>query len=93
MTINVASAFAGDAPAPSCGRLRELDEEIIELLRRRRAMVRELPPPAGPRGIDPSFTGAVRDTIARYSDQLGSGSELVARAILVLCDPGDRDRA
>ncbi|WP_425825282.1 hypothetical protein [Streptomyces fractus] len=90
MTINVASAFAGDARMPSCDQLRELDDEIIELLRRRRAMVRELPAPTGPRGIDPSFTGAVRDTIARYSDQLGSGSELVARAILVLCDPGDR---
>ncbi|MGW0684026.1 hypothetical protein ACWD2L_11765 [Streptomyces sp. NPDC002754] len=90
MTINMASAYAGDARTPSCGRLRELDEEIIELLRRRRAMVRELPAPNGPRGIDPSFTGAVRDTITRYSDRLGSGSELVARAILVLCDPGDR---
>ncbi|MEV1063978.1 hypothetical protein [Streptomyces sp. NPDC050263] len=88
MDIDFASPLADPAEAPSCGDLRQLDDEIIELLRRRRAMVRELPPPTGPRGIDPSFTGAVRDTITRYSEQLGSGSELVARAILVLCDPG-----
>ncbi|MET9387095.1 hypothetical protein ABZY09_40315 [Streptomyces sp. NPDC002928] len=90
MAINFASPVTDHAGAPSCGQLRELDEEIIELLRRRRALVRELPAPAGPRGVDPSFAEAVRDTIARYHEELGGGSELVARAILVLCDPGDR---
>ncbi|WP_306320062.1 MULTISPECIES: chorismate mutase [unclassified Streptomyces] len=90
MTINIASPMPGNARTPSCEQLRELDEEIIELLARRRALVRELPAPAGPRAVDPSFTGAVRDTVTRYGEQLGSGSELVARAILVLCDPGDR---
>lgn len=88
MATTLAFPIADHAEAPSCGDLRQLDEQIIELLRRRREMVRELPAPTGPRGVDPSFTGAVRDTIARYSEQLGGGSELVARAILVLCDPG-----
>ncbi|MFF0081845.1 chorismate mutase [Streptomyces canus] len=88
MATNLATPLGDPGQAPSCGDLRQLDDQIIELLRRRRAMVRELPAPTGPRGTDPSFTGAVRDTVARYSERLGGGSELVARAILVLCDPG-----
>ncbi|MET8207704.1 hypothetical protein ABZT51_16900 [Streptomyces sp. NPDC005373] len=90
MAVNFVSPAGEYAGAPSCGQLRQLDDEIIELLRRRRELVRELPPPTGPRGVDPSFDAAVRDTIGRYQEQLGGGSELVARAVLVLCDPGDR---
>jgi phosphate uptake regulator len=70
--------------------LRQLDEEIMELLQRRRELVRSLPAPTGPRGVDPRFAEAVRETVARYRERLGDGSELVARAVLVLCDPGAR---
>lgn len=74
-----------------CSGLAELDEEIIALLARRRELARTMPFPAGPRATDPTFTGAVRETTHRYVDGLGSGGELVARAILVLCHPeGER---
>jgi hypothetical protein len=71
-----------------CAELAGIDEQIIELLARRRALAGALPFPAGPRVADPGYTGAVRDTTIRYVDGLGSGGELVARAVLVLCHPG-----
>ena len=66
-------------------RIERLDDEIIALLARRRAMVQELPPPA--RAADPAFVETVRGITGRYRRELGGAGELVARAVMVLCDP------
>jgi hypothetical protein len=77
-----------DATAdPSPDRIERLDEEIITLLARRRAMTRELPPPSRARAVDPGFAESVRDITDRYRQELGGGGELVARAVMVLCHP------
>lgn len=90
MTPHVAPEAPGKDSARSCAELRELDDRIIELLYQRQMLVRDLPKPSGPRATDPAFERAVRDTTARYRERLGGGGELVARAVLVLCDPGHR---
>jgi hypothetical protein len=67
--------------------LQRLDDEIIALLARRRAMARELAAPARARAFDPDFAESVRGTTDRYRRELGGAGELVARAVMVLCDP------
>ncbi|MGW1028955.1 hypothetical protein ACWD4J_35625 [Streptomyces sp. NPDC002577] len=74
----------------SLSRIEQLDDEIIALLLRRREVARELPAPSGPRATDPGFAEAVRAITGRYREHLGGGGELVARAVLVLCHPGQR---
>lgn len=72
---------------PSLDRIERLDEEIITLLARRRAMTQELPPPSRARAVDPEFAESVRETTDRYRQELGGAGELVARAVMVLCHP------
>jgi len=67
--------------------IERLDDEIIALLARRRAMAQELPPPAHSRAADPDFAQTVRGITDRYRQELGGAGELVARAVMVLCDP------
>ncbi|MFF4361386.1 hypothetical protein [Streptomyces sp. NPDC001604] len=76
---------AGLTTDPSLDQIERLDDEIIALLARRRAMAQELPPPARP--ADPAFAETVRGTTGRYRRELGGAGELVARAVMVLCDP------
>ncbi|MEU9347858.1 hypothetical protein AB0D74_42350 [Streptomyces sp. NPDC048278] len=71
----------------SLARLERLDDEIIALLARRRAMAQELPAPARARAADPAFAETVRGITGRYRQELGGAGELVARAVMVLCDP------
>ncbi|MFG2793604.1 hypothetical protein [Streptomyces sp. NPDC048419] len=78
---------AGPTADLSPDRLERLDDEIIALLTRRRAMAQELPAPAGARVGDPDFAETVRGTTGRYRKELGGAGELVARAVMVLCDP------
>ncbi|MEV7320816.1 hypothetical protein [Streptomyces sp. NPDC093970] len=79
---------AADAPADlSLASLDRLDEQIIALLARRRAMAQELAPPARARAADPAFAETVRGVTGRYRRELGGAGELVARAVMVLCDP------
>ncbi|MCT9083279.1 hypothetical protein [Streptomyces fulvoviolaceus] len=85
MTTNQATAPAAEL---SLARIERLDEEIIALLARRRAMARELPAPARARAVDPGFVEAVREITDRYRQELGGAGELVARAVMVLCHPG-----
>ncbi|MER5516504.1 hypothetical protein [Streptomyces sp. NPDC002763] len=84
MTTNPATDATADL---SLARLERLDEEIIALLARRRAMALELPPPARARAADPAFAETVRGITGRYRQELGGAGELVARAVMVLCDP------
>ncbi|MFI9834080.1 hypothetical protein ACIHIX_41060 [Streptomyces sp. NPDC051913] len=67
--------------------IERLDEEIIALLARRRAMAQELPPPARARAVDPEFVETVKEITDRYRQELGGAGELVARAVMVLCHP------
>ncbi|MGW3285856.1 hypothetical protein ACWDR3_14570 [Streptomyces sp. NPDC001002] len=67
--------------------IERLDDVIIALLARRRAMAQELPPPARSRASDPDFAETVRGMTDRYRQELGGAGELVARAVMVLCDP------
>jgi hypothetical protein len=69
----------------SLAQIERLDDVIIALLARRRAMTRELPPPARARAVDPDFAEAVREMTDRYRQELGGAGELVARAVMVLC--------
>lgn len=85
MTTNQATAPAAKL---SLTRMERLDEEIIALLARRRAMAQELPAPARARAVDPGFVEAVREITDRYRQELGGAGELVARAVMVLCHPG-----
>ncbi|MBO4258732.1 hypothetical protein [Streptomyces griseorubiginosus] len=78
---------AGVTAERSLDQLERLDDEIIALLARRRAMAQELPPPARARAADPSFAETVRGITGRYRRELGGAGELVARAVMVLCDP------
>ncbi|MCI3274306.1 hypothetical protein [Streptomyces cylindrosporus] len=79
---------AADAPADvSLDRIERLDEEIIALLAQRRAMAQGLPHPARARAADPAFAETVRGITGRYRKELGGAGELVARAVMVLCDP------
>jgi hypothetical protein len=50
-------------------------------------MAQELPPPARARAADPAFAETVRGMTGRYRRELGGAGELVARAVMVLCDP------
>ncbi|MEU6354377.1 hypothetical protein ABZ896_34470 [Streptomyces sp. NPDC047072] len=84
MTTNQATEAGSDI---SLSRIERLDEEIIALLARRRQMTQGLPAPARARAVDPGFVEAVRETTDRYRQELGGAGELVARAVLVLCDP------
>lgn len=84
MTTNHAAGLTADL---SPDRIGHLDDEIIALLARRRAMARELPAPARARAADPAFAETVRGTTGRYRRELGGAGELVARAVMVLCDP------
>ncbi|WP_237519799.1 hypothetical protein [Streptomyces sp. HUCO-GS316] len=70
--------------------IERLDDVIIALLARRRAMARELPPPVRARAVDPDFMDAVRELTDRYRQELGGAGELVARAVMVLCHPDRR---
>ncbi|MEV0637521.1 hypothetical protein AB0I77_21695 [Streptomyces sp. NPDC050619] len=81
---------AGLTAEMSLSRIARLDEEIITLLARRRAMAQELPPPARARAVDPEFAEAVREITTRYRQELGGAGELVARAVMVLCHPDRR---
>ncbi|MFF2846301.1 hypothetical protein ACFVT5_08210 [Streptomyces sp. NPDC058001] len=95
MTTNAVDRFEQrTGRGERCERLERLDEDIIALLMRRQELAEELagelPVPPGPRATDPAFTGAVRDITSRYRERLGGGGELVARAVLVLCHPGER---
>ena len=85
MTTNQATAPAAEL---SLARIELLDEEIIALLARRRAMAQDLPAPARARAVDPGFVEAVREITDRYRQELGGAGELVARAVMVLCHPG-----
>ncbi|MFD3926946.1 hypothetical protein [Streptomyces sp. NPDC058614] len=87
MTTNNA---AGLTAQKSLTQIERLDEEIIALLARRRAMTQELPPPARARVVDPDFAQTVREITTRYREELGGAGELVARAVMVLCHPGRR---
>ncbi|WP_225321037.1 hypothetical protein [Streptomyces luteolifulvus] len=80
------------APAAqmSHAQIERLDDVIIALLARRRAMARELPPPVRARAVDPDFMAAVRELTDRYRQELGGAGELVARAVMVLCHPDCR---
>ncbi|MEU1276489.1 hypothetical protein [Streptomyces sp. NPDC005799] len=78
---------AGVTAQRSLDQLERLDDEIIALLARRRAMAQELPPPARARAADPAFAETVRGMTGRYRRELGGAGELVARAVMVLCDP------
>ncbi|WP_405865812.1 MULTISPECIES: hypothetical protein [unclassified Streptomyces] len=71
----------------SLAQIQHLDDEIIALLARRRAMAQELPPPARARADDPAFAETLRGITGRYRQELGGAGELVARAVMVLCDP------
>ncbi|MFF5493784.1 hypothetical protein [Streptomyces aquilus] len=82
-THRAADLTADPSPAP----IARLDEEIIALLARRRAMAQELPPPARARAVDPEFTETVKEITDRYRQELGGAGELVARAVMVLCHP------
>ncbi|GAA3810334.1 hypothetical protein GCM10022403_050290 [Streptomyces coacervatus] len=84
MTTNQAAGLTADL---SLDRIERLDDEIIALLARRRAMTRELPVPGRARAADPAFAETVRGTTGRYRRELGGAGELVARAVMVLCDP------
>ena len=84
MTTNHAHGLTADL---SQDQLERLDDEIIALLARRRAMARTLPAPARGNGADPDFAAIVRGTTGRYRRELGGAGELVARAVMVLCDP------
>jgi hypothetical protein len=75
---------------PSLDRLERLDDVIIALLARRRAMARSLPSLSRAHAGDPAFAEAVRGMTGRYRTELGGAGELVARAVMVLCDP-DRE--
>ncbi|MFR0355523.1 hypothetical protein [Streptomyces sediminimaris] len=86
-TTHHAAAPTAELSLDRLGRLERLDDEIIALLARRRAMARELPAPARARAADPDFAETVRGTTGRYRRELGGAGELVARAVMVLCDP------
>ncbi|WP_405740837.1 hypothetical protein OG885_40175 [Streptomyces sp. NBC_00028] len=73
--------------ALSLAGIERLDEEIIALLARRRAMVQQLPLPARARAMDPEFVETVKEITDRYRQELGGAGELVARAVMVLCHP------
>ncbi|MEV0211529.1 hypothetical protein AB0H97_40750 [Streptomyces sp. NPDC050788] len=88
MTTN--HAAAGLPGELRLDQLERLDDEIIALLARRRAMARDLPAPARGRAGDPDFAETVRGITGRYRKELGGAGELVARAVMVLCDPGRR---
>lgn len=86
-TVTTTNHEAGlTAQLPLAG-IERLDDEIIALLARRRAMAQELPPPARSRAADPDFAETVRGMTDRYRQELGGAGELVARAVMVLCDP------
>lgn len=89
MTTNHASGLTADL---SLDRIERLDDEIIALLARRRAMAQELPAPARARAADPAFAETVRGITGRYRRELGGAGELVARAVMVLCDPSRENR-
>ena len=74
----------------SHSQIERLDDEIIALLARRRAMAQELPAPARARAVDPDFVESVREMTDRYRQELGGAGELVARAVMVLCHPDRR---
>ena len=78
---------AGPTTDLSLDQIERLDDEIIALLARRRAMAQELPAPARARAADPAFAETVRGITGRYRRELGGAGELVARAVMVLCDP------
>ena len=78
---------AGLTADPSLDQIERLDDEIIALLARRRAMAQALPAPARARAGDPAFAETVRGITGRYRRELGGAGELVARAVMVLCDP------
>nr|WP_107120426.1 hypothetical protein [Streptomyces antibioticus] len=82
-THHAADLTADPSPAP----IERLDEEIIALLARRRAMAQQLPPPARARAVDPDFAETVKEITDRYRQELGGAGELVARAVMVLCHP------
>ena len=84
VTTNHAPGVTTDLPLT---RLERLDDVIIALLARRRAMAQELPPPVRARAVDPDFAERVRGMTGRYRQELGGAGELVARAVMVLCDP------
>ncbi|MDN3026933.1 hypothetical protein [Streptomyces sp. S.PB5] len=84
MTTNHAADLTADL---SLTQIERLDEEIITLLARRRAMAQELPRPARARAVDPEFVETVREMTDRYRQELGGAGELVARAVMVLCHP------
>ncbi|WP_210588556.1 hypothetical protein [Streptomyces sp. GESEQ-35] len=81
---------AGLTAKQSMTQIERLDDEIIALLARRRAMTQELPAPALPRVVDPDFAQTVQEMTTRYREELGGAGELVARAVMVLCHPGRR---
>lgn len=85
-THHAADLTTDPSPAP----IERLDEEIIALLARRRAMAQELPPPARARAVDPEFAETVKEITDRYRQELGGAGELVARAVMVLCHPSRR---
>ncbi|MET7452664.1 hypothetical protein ABZT03_12335 [Streptomyces sp. NPDC005574] len=90
MTTDHVAPTARPAPAARMcpAQMERLDDVIIALLARRRAMARELPPPARARAVDPDFAESVREVTDRYREELGGAGELVARAVMVLCHPG-----
>ncbi|WP_371667816.1 hypothetical protein OG985_09345 [Streptomyces sp. NBC_00289] len=92
MTTNHVAPTAQAAPTArtSPEQIERLDDVIIALLARRRAMARELPPPALARAVDPDFVESVRGITDRYREELGGAGELVARAVMVLCHPDHR---
>ncbi|MEU1160105.1 hypothetical protein ABZ372_04480, partial [Streptomyces sp. NPDC005921] len=79
---------AGPTADLSLARLERLDDEIIALLARRRAMAQELPAPARARAADPAFAETVRGITGRYRQELGGAGELVARAVMVGLEDG-----
>jgi hypothetical protein len=85
--VTTTNHTAGVTAERSLDQLERLDDEIIALLARRRAMAQELPPPARVRAADPAFAETVRGMTGRYRRELGGAGELVARAVMVLCDP------
>ena len=73
--------------------LDRLDRAIIELLAERTRVGRQVPPHVGDRLRTPEIRSRVDHVVALYTDALGPGGELVARAVLALGRGAQRQEA
>lgn len=63
------------------GEIEQVDREIVDLLKRRRALASGLPADRAPHSTYPAAF-QVEDVVRVYSEGLGGPGELVARAVL-----------